>query len=357
MSYIIAFSALFFTLVSSFFRNSGLFALLLIPIILILFGANYSNPDYENYLAAYELQKQEIVFETSQIGFIILMKLSSWLGLTYTGFLISVSIIGIFLIYKIVIKYTTKPNFVFALYFIHPFFLDIVQVKHFLAMSIVVFSTQFLIENKLTYKYKYISGILIASSIHYISLFFIPLAFIKEISIKVLFLIMAALSLTVLVLDNLGLIQTIAIKIAGESRTEHYFENRANLGFFVQYFIQTAMLVTVFFSVRSLRINNKSNKFIEIILIINIYLLILFPFYMINGTFERAFRMILILNYILFSLTLTSLSIKPKIFYSSFLIVIVGLLFYWHVYHNYSEEVFFSIFENNHVFKYLFNGG
>jgi hypothetical protein len=197
---------------------------------------------------------------------------------------------------------------------------------------------------------------LIASSIHYISLFFIPLAFTKEINLKILFLTIFILSLTLLTLDNFGLIQNIAIKIAGESRTASYFENRANLGFFIQYFIQLAMLATVFFSVRSLRKKNKSNKFIEIILLINIYLLILFPFYMINGTFERAFRMILILNYILFSLTFTSLSIKPKIFYSSFLIVMVSLLFYWHVYHNYSEEVFFSIFENNHVFKYLFNG-
>ena len=356
MSYIIVFNSLFLALVSSFFRNSGLFALLLIPVMLVMFGANYSNADYEHYLATYELQEQGVVFETSQIGFITLMNISSSLGLTYTGFLISVSIIGIFLIYTTVIKYTTKPNFVFALYFIHPFFLDIVQVKHFLAMSIIIFSAQFLIENKLTSTYKYIGGILIAASIHYISLFFIPLAFIKEIKFKILFLTIVTLSLSLLALDKFGLIQIIAIKIAGESRTASYFENRANLGFFVQYFIQLIMLATVFFSVRSLRKKNKSNKFIEITLIINIYLLVLFPFYMINGTFERAFRMALILNYILFSLTFTSLSLKPKILYSLFLIVMVGLLFYWHVYHNYSEEVFYSIFENNYVFKYLFNG-
>lgn len=356
MSYIIVFNAFFFTLISSFFRNSGLFVLLLIPVMWAMFGANYSNADYANYLAIYELQEQGVIFDTSQIGFISLMSLSSTLGLSYNGFLTIVSFMGILLIYSTISKYTEKPNFVFALYFIHPFFLDIVQVKHFLAMSIIVFSVRFLIENRITSTYKYIAGILIASSIHFIALFFLPLAFIKKINIKILVIFIITSSLGLLFLDKLNIIQQLAIKIAGDTRTESYFENRANFGFFVQFFIQLCTLAIVLYSVKILREKNKSSKFVELIFIINIYLLILFPFYVINGTFERAFRISLILDYILFSLTFSTLSIKLKPYYISMLVTLVSLLFIWQVYYNYSEEVFYSIFENNHVFDYFFNG-
>lgn len=356
MLYIIVFNSLFFTLISSFFRNSGLFVFLLIPVMWTMFGANYSNADYANYLATYELQEQGVIFDTSQIGFISLMSVSSTLGLSYNGFLTIVSFIGILLIYSTITKYTDKPNFVFALYFIHPFFLDIVQVKHFLAMSIIVFSIRFLLEYKLASTYKYMAGVLVASSIHFIALFFLPLVFIKKINTRILTLLIIILSIIIFSLDKFNIIKDFTIKIAGETRIESYFDNRANLGFFVQFFIQLCTLAIVFYSIKILRKKNKSSNFTELILMINVYLLILFPFYVINGTFERAFRISLILDYILFSLTFNILSITLKPYYMSMLVMLVSLLFIWHVYYNYSEEVFYSIFENNYVSDYFSNG-
>ncbi len=355
MSYIVSLFILYFASILSFSkRDYGLASFFLLVVMWVLFSGSLSNADFDNYNHLFDaINRGGDGFLSSQVGLVLLMKLATSLGFDYNQFLMLVSSLGMLLIASTVYKYTNKPMVVFLLYFIFPFALDVVQVKHFCAMSIVVFSLRYLVSSTSIANYKYLFGIMIASSIHYISIIFLPLLFIKNINNKNLFLLVLIFSFIFVGLDKSGLLVTLSTLIVAEQRISGYFENRAQWGFLVQFVIQLTMLALLFLSRKLLIRHNKSSQFVEMVFKINIYLLILFPFYMINGTFERAFRMMYIPNFILFSIVFSVLDVRRRFFYLGFLMCVNISLFMWYIFTYYRDSVFFPIFNENYFFKFL----
>jgi len=349
MTYLISGFLIITNFISALLKGKGSILKILLPAFMwVLFWGNNDNADYLNYKQLYDyISYTGAGFSTSQFGFVQIMKFATKLGLQYHHFLMIVSLIGIYLITDTVKKYTDKPHLVYTLYFIHPFLLDIVQVKHFLAMAIIVYCFRYLEQEGSKNNIKFIVGVLIASSIHAISILFLPLLFIKKMRIKTLVLSVAIVLLIGIPIAYTDILQIIASKILNIQRVEIYFLNRARFGFFIQFFIQGTILLIVHYSRKILQKRRECNRYVDLIYRTNLYLIVLFPFYIINGTFERGFRMIMILNYILFSKLFSTSKKREKIVILILIFIFVFSLFMYYTFIPYKDTVFFPIFENN----------
>jgi hypothetical protein len=148
MGYIIALVFLITNLIGTFFGNKSKIRVIFILVSLwILFGWNTFNPDYYNYLSWYnDVQYSSGLFtQGKDFGYNLLMKVTQLIGLEYSGFLIVVSIIGLLLIHSTIKRYAMSDSYVYLLYFIYPFLLDVVQVRNFIMMSILIYSVRFLL--------------------------------------------------------------------------------------------------------------------------------------------------------------------------------------------------------------------
>ncbi len=352
MTYVISGILVFVNFISTIIKGRGkLLSYMLLFFMWILFWGSYDNADYLNYKSLYEyVSYSGVGYSTSQSGFIMMIKFISKLGLEYHHFLMVLSFIGIYLITETAKKYTDKPQLVYILYFIYPFLLDVVQVKHFFAMAIITYCFRYLEQEGAKNNIKFIVGVLIASSIHSISILFLPLLFIKKMKLKKLgLLVMIALVLGI-PLAYSNIFQLIAAKLVGLQRIESYFLNRARFGFLIQFLIQGIIFSMIHYSRIILERRKESNQFIELIYRTNLYLIMLFPLYIINGTFERGFRMIMILNYIVISKLFTTSGKKDKVMMLFVIFLIVFSLFLYYIFIHYSETVFFPILENNLLF-------
>lgn len=352
MTYIISGCLIVINIFNSLMKKNNLIKWLLLIMMWVLFWGNFKNPDYGNYLLHYDyITLTGNAIGTSEFGFAFLMKIAIFFNLEYYQFLMLFTGIGLLLIVSTVEKYAIHPQLVYALYFIYPFILDIVQLKHYLAMAIVVFCFRYLENKEIKNIIKFLIGILIAFSIHYISLIFIPLLFLVNLKTEKIYTIMFFYLVIGIPLAYTNIYEIFASYLVPVLETESYFLNRAHNGFILQIFIQSGVLILIYLSKRFLDKHNYENNIVNIIYKANILLLILFPLYIINGTFSRAFRMLAIPNYIMFSIVFSKINRKEKALFLMCLLIFVILLFLYYIFVPAKNNVLFPIFENNLLFK------
>lgn len=142
----------------------------------VIYGFNCSNPDYLNYKYTYDTVLQSTGGEITEPLFLLLAKGFNLMGANYQTFLCVVSFTGLMLIAIRVWKMSPYPNMVLFLYFIFPFPVDVVQLRFFLAMSLIIYSTKYLLD---FHRYKktrdiffFLLCITFATGIHYSAILF-----------------------------------------------------------------------------------------------------------------------------------------------------------------------------------------
>lgn len=359
-------------------KHSKILTILLIIFLWVLFWGNYQNPDYNNYLRSYNeiafLDAPIINHSGSEFGFRFLMKLGSLFNISYNGFIMIISAMGFMLIYSTVTKFTENLNYVFLLYFLTPFFLDVVQVRNFLAMAILIFSTRYLFYEDTKNNIKFLISILLATTIHYSAILYLPMVFInktdKKKIVKFIVLISIVLSISTLFLDKniLPVIAGLAYKISNNKKIVKWFESRTRYGyilFFAMHFINFLMIsITKKYANNNLEnkdglqgydkneINNYY-KFVELVYWINVYAFAFFPFYIIASTFTRLMRNLLLLNYIAFSITSDSFKHGDykKILFNLEIFTYVVVLFLIYIYIPYKDSILIAILKNNFILR------
>ena len=106
----------------------------------VMMGWSFGNADYENYLSRYEqgfLDPLEFLYSAFQ-------GLARGIGLNYQGFLIIMSLLFLGIRFFVILKMTARPNLVLGLWLVFPFLMDIVQLRQFYAMSLVLLGVYFL---------------------------------------------------------------------------------------------------------------------------------------------------------------------------------------------------------------------
>lgn len=169
-----------YTIVVKRKRNGRIITLSFLIAMLVLFilmGLNTDNPDrsyYEGlfFRAGRGFRRYQASVE---VGFLFLVRITSQLGMNYSQFLMVYTTVGLALLGNSLILYTRKPTLAILCYICYPFFLDSVQIRHFMAVAIFVYATRYLMEFSTKNLLKYCSLILLASSQHLVAISFMLL--------------------------------------------------------------------------------------------------------------------------------------------------------------------------------------
>jgi len=137
-------------------KNSRISFFLLFLLLWMLFGWSYGNADYLAYASSYDNLSYFNNFSEGTLGLKILFSFFSSIGLSYQSFLIIISFSGLALIAHTIRKYSNYGGFVFLLYFIFPYLLDIVQVKNFIVTALIVYAVHYLVSEEKGSVIKYI---------------------------------------------------------------------------------------------------------------------------------------------------------------------------------------------------------
>ena len=342
-------------------QNSKIIAFLLFALLWVMFGWSSGNADYANYERGYSWAHGALRFNT-ELGTQLLYKLFILAGLEYRHYIIIISLIGLLLIFKTIKTYTNNIAFVLALYFLFPFIIDVVQARNFLTMSIVLYATHYLIQEKRRGTLKFVILVLLASTIHYSALFYLLFLLVKKRSLRSLTLLSLLVTSIGLILSYTNLIPLLVKQFIPPEKVHHWFSNRFNWGILIAILIYAFSYFFIYYAYLKIKsktetegqlaVNDTSNnnlRFARAVYKINMVLLMAFPLYVFNMIFFRLYRNILILNFILYAICLYNLEPKSKeklLFGFCIVLFTVCLSIYFTMYSFY-DTVFLPLFQNN----------
>lgn len=173
----IAFLA-FFSIIA--YKENRLLVLWIV-LFVILMGLNTDNPDYINYLVAYGTRS--VLVLDFQYLWALISYLGNVLGLSYQQFLLCSCILGYLVFARGLIVLEGRIGFslpIFCLlYGFYPFFLDVVQIRNFLAMSFFFLAFTYLLSEKQLNKA--LICLLCAAGFHSAAWFYLPVLFLPSI--------------------------------------------------------------------------------------------------------------------------------------------------------------------------------
>lgn len=323
----------------------------------ILLWGNTNNPDFWAYSTIYETNG---VFTTNNLewGFLFLVKLGNYMGLSYNFFLLIVSLVCYTIIFLTVKKYTSNFHLLYVFYFIFPFFMDVIQIRNFIIMSIFIYATRFLVENS---RLKYILLISIACTFHLSAVAFFPFVLVtfknKEILLKTIVISSTLLSAVTLINNKTVPFLNVIISAVSNEKVEDYFDSNTNLGFLLYWLLYFLSLSSIFISKKVYENFNKTNlknnlkySFIKVVYWINVVSSLYLPLYLMNSNFSRLLRNTIILNYIVMAIVIPTIrNSKEKAIYLILIIIYILAFSLSLLYPNWVQNIK-PILENNIFF-------
>lgn len=311
----------------------------------ILFSFNTNSADYDMYKGYYELGR---AYSSHYEGIEILYKVSNnigaFLNLTFQQFKMVYSAIALTLLAISIKRLTSNFSFALGCYFIFPFLLDVVQIRHFMASIIILFAITVLKDNDKKSYVKYYVLNFIAIGFHNISMFFLILPLLKYISIKKLSISVVLINVFEILLIIFGGLELIASNFLSEQKYQAYFLSgrwQNNFSVMIMYAI-IQFICTVLFLIVAKRYWNNIRKYdesindkfseitsyrYELILKLNIFSMIVFPFYYYLMELTRIFRVILPMNWCIAANSLSVKSTYNNLYLKLFTIFVIFILF------------------------------
>ncbi len=335
--------------------------ILILFMIFLTFGGNDQIADRIYYQLNYDYLSQGINFFNFEMGYNLFVILGIKLGLSYNQFFLISWGIGILLLSNTMKKFTQNYTYVLVLYFIYPFIWDTVQIRNFLAMSIIVYGLRYLLSENKSY-FKYFISVLIASTVHITALFYLLFFLNKIEKTSILFKLSLAFTLVT------GFFMSSIINIIGKfvSVEKIIAYTQTNTSFFTKFMVIIYFsfgLALVYCAHKLLAESNKrkaedfkyKKPLIDgaSILRINIISMIALGFVMNNLNFFRLYRNFSIINYILFAETLFRMKKDGKYYLFYILILFYVILsFIVLVKSINTTDIVTPLFERNFVFPF-----
>jgi len=329
----------------------------------ILFSLNTNNSDYNNYLAIFAACVQDVNSTNAGPAYRYLCNFSGKIGLNYNQMLLFIVFVCLILIITTIKKHTKNWNFVLVLYIIFPFFIDVVQVRNFIAMSIIVFSFNYLLSLKRGGNIKFVICVIIATLFHSVAIIYMVFLLAKILSKKWLIFISLLGTIIGLTITSTDIPYRLALMFLPISKVT-FFTNTIGLGFGLLFnaIMQIASVVLVAYSYHIIQVRSKKNvkdkyyidkqRLVNLVLKINIILLPIISLYYYNATFTRIYRNVFILNYIVFALTYIEYQIKTKKRFTYILIVFLYTMAMCAINIGpYIQDTLIAILNNNLLFK------
>lgn len=354
-------------------RIRGFLPIVTLIYIIILMGGNGSNPDTTIYYNMYNSG----YFFYKDIGFgIVIDFCKKTLGLNIEQFRLVMAVLGLSIMHKVVNKYVLNPMTYYFLYFLYPFMMDVVQMRNFLMMCVMMVAFDALLDRSKKGIVKFLILNLVAASLQKTALVYLPLVFIHRVDkkkfVKCLFGMAAVISLVC------GFNESVVNSIAGFllsnisdnlSGSAGFFVRNTNFGWLILWGEQVVNVLLVYWSKRmtekyetQYRKNtclfkveyNRIIDFYDFLLWVNIYLFIFCPLYVLNINFYRIMRNIMVINLMGYSMSIKSSRIWKKnyrILYGIAIWSYALFMFYINFFYNgkgeYIESILITMFTNN----------
>lgn len=314
--------------------------------LFLLVALSYSYvdlADYNGYSQMYDGPNGNMsglyFLDSTDVGFRILVYLGNYLNLSFELFkAIIYFIFGLLLIKGLVRIDNKSANLVLSLYIFYPLLLDLVQIRHFIAMTTFIFTMSFFLDairnNKVNiYSYAYfILTLLFHSSFAYlIFLVFFSHLLLRHINIRdfikknILLLIISYLIIFVLLLF---------LNLSNSS----YFSTQTSLYTILFYVVVYLFFYLILILIKN-RISCNYNKTIKIYNFVIIYTTLLIgttlPMLLYNVEFFRYFRVeLLILLSMMFSILQTSMNTVNWFYITIIFLTYISLsLFIFYIYY------------------------
>lgn len=328
-----------------------------------IFAFNYSNPDFYQYESIYDLGAIGVNGRI-EFGFLLLVRLANICGLSFMQFRAVIALIGITVLFSCIRQYVANPAIVYLAYILYPFLFDLIQLRMFIVMVIVVFATRYLVNFSPGNLTKYVICILTATSFHSTAIFFIILVCTYIESERCVFCISIITALAELLLFNqfvvtrlIKLFSFVSANLASGSRYVTFakpFERLMWLYFAIVFL--TIVVVLVMREKEATDINDYESVLVKILYIS----IVAVPLMKLGSSFGRFFRVLLPLVYCAIAssgVVKEGLVSRKNCIKLTYLVLLALLLFYAHIYTGSNDtynRVLMAVIKNNYVFE-LFN--
>lgn len=276
-----------------------------VPLILIVFAfvimafvPSYI-PDYSQYNLMY-------YFDFTQVekGYDLLSNFFFIKGVEYQQFRIITTIMGLILISIATYRFTNDLARFWSIYFLFPFFMDIIQVRNFLMMSFVLLAASFLINPNFKNIIIYIFLIVVSASFQNVGYFFLlPLVFLlfkRYKLIKQLFIMVITFFCIISIINRsfvYGIIAKLVSIIGSESmitsKLTYYVQDSVNYGFLIYWIVIIAGYFIINYSINyatKIGIDEKELSKLSVIESFSITALVSLPLIMVSLDFYRIAR-------------------------------------------------------------------
>lgn len=322
-------------------KNNILILLLSVGVFSLIWAGNIAGPDIENYLTQYKYPTSRLTSGGIEIVYNYLIYIFSTKNVDFYVFRFIISFVSLTAIFLFSTKIEANPHKLLIFYALSQFFLDGVQIRNFLALPFFVLAGVTLIKGERRWKIKFACLILIASLIHVSFLIYLIFLLVpeKDLSYKRLIKIHGAVAVILCVVfffekQYLGIIIDLISSI-DLTRATNYSQVSTKMGSLIIVLLQLAGIGVSYFSYHKIQKLNDTNgnmdcleRRLHRILWINILAIYLLPFSMIQLTFYRLIRNLILFN---FSSVLISIRYYPRKFRYKFWIVLFVYLLLWQI--------------------------
>ena len=335
------------------YNKSSFLMIVLFCLMVVIFGFNKGNADFENYKTMYESLSDNssyiynYYFKNLDIGFRYIFLLFYTLNFSYESMLFTLSLVGLFFILNFIRKFSINGHIALLLYLIFPFILDIVQIRTFVAMIFSIYSIQYLVNSSRKSFIIYFMGIVVASLFHISSIVFL-LFYIVKIKKSTTF------KLLVITL-NIFLYIILFIIFSGYNipiiNNVSYFDSRTSI-FTIMFY--SVFVISNFIMLKKIDEDYGFNiHYIKRISFIT--LLFFLPLVSFHTDFFRLYRSILIIFYIIFSNNIVK-SYRSKLSLYNLSYILIHFTFSFITFSFiYYEGVFEDIINQNLIIEFFMN--
>lgn len=333
-----------------------LFNYLIIVFLIVIMAGNTNNPDTQIYLNIYKSTE----FFSKDFGFGYLILLFNKMNLSFYALRFVISAIGIILIDFTLKKLKADKRIFYILYVLYPFFFDLVQMRNFLAMSIVFFAFYILTNSNKYNRLKYVILVLLAASFQKTALAYLPFAFLDKTD-KYFNIIYAVIILVSLYLAfNRGTLLTFSNFL-----DQNFSENLNGLHSKLLEQTRFGWIVTWayqfinYFSIKYIYDKKKDiltkseYQCAKIAHYINKYMFIFLPLYILTPTFSRIMRNVIPINIVIYSYYFKKSKLKFN--YFKILIYVYFIFMFSNTFLNsdYLKTIIIPAFEDNYIIDYI----
>lgn len=343
-------------------KESKIVTILLLILLWVLLINNTHNADYNMYEMYYEKYAISEELMSSEPIFQLMCKFFYQIGFDYQMFLSAFFAIIFILIYLSLNKISNNKALVITCYAFFPLCLDAVQIRHFMAATLILYAFSCLIQDKDGKGgRKYLLFNLLAIGFHFSAGFFLPLFLAKKYSYKrfVKSLIIVVIIMYILIITDAFV--NLCSMFLPQDKVYSYFISgnwKNNINGVILHSILQLIPLFMLILVRVICNNSKgydekSLKILDYTIFANIMLIYILPIYAYTTELSRVFRMFIIVDYIAITNILRKKIVKNDIYIYFILIILISILFYCLITNvgDVYDKTLKSIFMYNNLFK------